>query len=36
VERLEPRDIDTFAQKYFVPGNQVVVTLTHEKSGAAQ
>ena len=34
VERLEPRDIDAFAQKYFVPSNQIVVTLTHEKSGA--
>ena len=36
VERLEPKDIDAFAQKYFVPGNQVMVTLTHEKSGATQ
>ena len=36
VERLEPKDIDTFAQKYFVPSHQVTITLTHEKPGATQ
>lgn len=29
VERLEPRDIDAFAQKYFVPQNQVIITMAH-------
>jgi zinc protease len=31
VERLKPKDIDTFARKYFVPQNEVIVTLAHEE-----
>ena len=34
VEALQPRDIDAFAQKYFVPENQVVVTLAYEGAKA--
>ncbi len=34
VEALEPRDIDAFAQKYFVPENQVVITLAYEGAKA--
>ena len=30
VQNLEPRDIDRFAQKYFVPENRVVLTLAYE------
>jgi zinc protease len=35
VERLQPKDVDAFAQKYFVPQNQVIITMAHEgaKSG---
>jgi zinc protease len=31
VERLQPKDIDAFAQKYFVPQNEVIVTMAHEE-----
>jgi len=35
VERLQPKDVDAFAQKYFVPQNQVIITMAGEgaKSG---
>jgi zinc protease len=32
MRRVTPADVDKFAQKYFVPENRVVVTLTHPKS----
>ena len=31
VERLQPKDIDAFAQKYFVSENEIVVTMAHEE-----
>jgi zinc protease len=31
VERLQPKDIDAFAAKYFVPANEVIVTMAHEE-----
>ncbi|HUU12294.1 MAG TPA: pitrilysin family protein [Terriglobia bacterium] len=31
VERLQPKDIDAFAQKYFMPQNEVIVTMAHEE-----
>jgi len=34
VEALQPRDIDAFAQKYFVPQNQVVITLAYKGAKA--
>ncbi len=30
VARLQPKDIDAYAQKYFIPQNQVVITLAYE------
>jgi zinc protease len=36
VSRLEPKDIDAFAKKYFVPANQVVITLAAEESKPAK
>lgn len=30
VEKLKPRDIDSFARKYFVPENRAVLTLAYE------
>ena len=35
VERLQPKEVDAFAQKYFVPQNQVIITMAYEgaKSG---
>jgi predicted Zn-dependent peptidase len=36
VERLQPKDIDAFAQKYFVPQNEVIVTLAHEESAKTE
>ncbi len=35
VERLQPRDVDAFAQRYFDPQNQVIITMAYEgaKSG---
>ncbi|MBI4462781.1 MAG: insulinase family protein [Acidobacteria bacterium] len=30
VARLQPKDIDAFARKYFTPENQVVITLAYE------
>ncbi len=34
VNELTPGDIESVARKYFVPGNQVLVTLAHESTGA--
>jgi predicted Zn-dependent peptidase len=30
VEKLTPRDVERFAQKYFVPKNRAVLTLAYE------
>ena len=32
IHRVTPADVERFAQKYFVPENRVVVTLTHPRS----
>jgi predicted Zn-dependent peptidase len=29
VQKLRPQDFDAFAQKYFVPENRLIVTLSH-------
>ncbi len=34
VSKLTPSDIESFARKYFVPSNQVLVTLAYEGTGA--
>jgi predicted Zn-dependent peptidase len=34
VERLQPKDVDVFARKYFVPQNQVIITLAYEAARA--
>ena len=34
VERLQPKDVDAFARKYFVPQNQVIITLAYEAARA--
>ncbi len=34
VNELTPGDIESVARMYFVPGNQVLVTLAHESTGA--
>jgi zinc protease len=34
VRRLTPADIEAFAQQYFVPDNEVVVTLAYQGAGA--
>lgn len=31
VERLQPKDVEAFARKYFVPQNEVIVTMAHEE-----
>lgn len=33
IQRLTPADIDAFAAKYFVPKNQVIVTMAHKGAG---
>jgi zinc protease len=34
VERLQPKDVDAFARKYFVPQNQVIITLAYQAAKA--
>ncbi len=34
VNKVTPQDIESFARKYFMPNNQVLVTLAHESTGA--
>lgn len=34
VSRVTPQDIESFARTYFVPSNQVLVTLAYESTGA--
>jgi len=36
VERLRPQDVDAFAGKYFVPQNQVIITLAYAEAKAAK
>lgn len=36
VERLQPKDVDAFAQKYFVPQNQVIITMAYEAAKPAK
>jgi len=34
VERLQPKDVDAFVRKYFVPQNQVIITLAYQAARA--
>jgi predicted Zn-dependent peptidase len=34
VERLQPKDVDAFARKYFVPQNQLIITLAYQAARA--
>jgi zinc protease len=34
VEQLQPKDVDAFARKYFVPQNQVIITLAYQAAKA--
>jgi len=36
VERLEPKDVEAFAKKYFVPQNQVIITMAYEAAKPAK
>jgi predicted Zn-dependent peptidase len=36
VERLQPKDVEAFARKYFVPQNQVIVTMAYEAAKSAK
>jgi zinc protease len=36
VARLEPKDIDAFARTYFLPQNEVIITLAYEEPKPAQ